>query len=457
MRWLVAALASAMALLLVPGVAGAASISVTTTIDEFDTGSRCSLREAIQAANTDSVASAEGCTPGSGTDRIVVPAGRFQLTQSATMPNDTQEDANRYGDLDVTGAVTIVHTGIRPATIDSRVGGQRVFHVFGNVVTLRGLTITGGSAFSGPENAGGGILNEGVLAVRESLIRNNTAELGGGLATEGTSSATLVNSTVSGNRSSTDGGGISAESGGTVTLRSVTVSNNRADAGGAGGGDGGGIFAASTGGGGAISLRNTLIGGNFDTGGEAHDCAKLGNGTISSLGVNMITNTNGCGYTPGPGDVLNRSARILPLTDNGGPTETHALRKTSPAINRGASCGRTDQRGVTRRLGRRCDIGAWELARCMGVVINVVGTNGPELLIGSPTADGILGRGSQDTLRGAGGNDGLCGGAGADLLEGGPGSDDLDGGPGRDTCRPGSGKAQRVRNCELPRRRGGRP
>jgi CSLREA domain-containing protein len=454
------ALCAAGLLLATPAGAGAATITVTTTIDELDSGPRCALREAIWAANNDANGLADGCVAGSGNDRIVVPAGRFRLTRSAPFPApNSHDDNNVLGDLDVTESATIVHRGIRPATIDSRVGGERVLHVFSTgdtiTITLIGLTITGGE-FSASEQAGGGILNEGVLAVRESLIVGNTAAFGAGLSTEGNSTATLVNSTVSGNRADTDGGGISAESDGTVNLRAVTISNNQADAFGGGGGDGGGIFASSTGGGGIINLRNTLIGGNVDNGREAHDCAKLGNGQINSLGLNMITNTNGCNYTPGPGDVLNRSARILPLTANGGPTETHALRKTSPAINRGASCGATDQRGVTRRLGGRCDIGAWELARCMGVVINLVGTNGPELLVGSPTADGILGRGSQDTLRGVDGNDGLCGGAGPDFLEGGSGSDDLDGGPGRDTCRPGSGRAQRVIRCELPRQRPGR-
>ena len=168
----------------------------------------------------------------------------------------------------------------------------------------------------------------------------------------------------------------------------------------------------------------------------------------------MITNTNGCDYTPGPGDVLNRSAKILPLEDNGGPTATHALKKNSPAINKGGSCTKEDQRGVPRKLGGRCEIGSWELARCSGVVINIVGTDGPELLVGSSTADGILALGGPDVLQGTAGNDGLCGNNGGDRLEGGPGSDQLDGGPGRDTCLPAGsipGRAQSVRACELPR------
>ncbi len=55
------------------------------------------------------------------------------------------------------------------------------------------------------------------------------------------------------------------------------------------------------------------------------------------------------------------------LQNNGGPTKTHALLSTSPAIDQipsGTSgCGTditTDQRGYTRPAGTHCDIGAFE-------------------------------------------------------------------------------------------------
>ena len=445
------------ACLALPGVASATTISVTTTTDELDEGSRCSLREAITSANSDANTEAEGCVAGDGADRIVVPAGRFPLSRSGDPFPTTSEDANVYGDLDVTSQVTIVHGGIRPATIDSLVSQERVFHIGpGANVVMTGLTVTGGNATAGSERYGGGILNEGALSVTRSLVEGNQATFGGGLASEGSSTATLVNTTVSSNDAEEDGGGVSSETGGTINLRSVTVSNNTADDDRNGGGDGGGLFASTSGGGGNITLKNSLIAGNHDGGQEAHDCARLGGGAITSLGRNMIGNTNGCSYNQGPGDVLNRSARILPLANNGGPTATHALRKTSPAINAASTGGpATDQRGVKRRLGGRPDIGAWELARCQGIVINLIGTNGPELLLGTDGPDGVLGLGSSDTLRGRGGNDGLCGGAGADLLSGGTGKDGLDGGGGRDTCQPGGTRRQNKPsvNCELPRRR----
>jgi hypothetical protein len=364
----------------------------------------------------------------------------------------TAEDAGFYGDLDVNAVASIVHKGIRPAIVDNDLFGERVFdiHAAGGVL-ITGLTVTGGNATGVAENHGGGILNQGKLTLRNTTIVDNNATFGGGFSTEGTSSALLTNVTISDNEATTDGGGASVETGGIATLSSVTIAGNVADRNGDGGGDGGGIFVSTTGPGGVIQLRNTLLAGNFDRGGEAHDCARLG-GRITSFGRTLIGNTNGCSYQRGPGDIVNRSAQLLALTDNGGPTATRAVKKTSPAIDRGAGCPGTDQRGVRRRLGGRCDIGAWELVRCQGVVINRIGTGSPELLIGTTRADGILGLGGRDTLRGLAGNDGLCGGNGNDQLEGGAGNDRMDGGAGRDRCIGGSGRNTAVR-CELPRSR----
>ena len=449
----VAVLAALGTLLALPAVAPAATINVTTTADEFDSGPRCSLREAIWAANNDSNAQAQGCTAGAGNDLLNLPAGTFRLTRQnpVVMGSTTPDDASVYGDLDVTAPLFITHAGGRPAIIQSDVF-DRVFHNFatGTGLSLRRVVIRGGRAGTGSVY-GGGILNQGTMTIRDSAIVGNSATFGGGLSTQGTSTASLANTTISGNSAFEDGGGLSVETGGVVNLGSVTVSGNQADANRDGGGDGGGAAASTSGSGGRIEMRNTLLAGNVDRGGEAHDCVEFG-GAIVSVGRTMIGNAGGCGLTAGPGDIRNRSAQVLPLNDNGGPTPTHALKKTSPAVNRGAGCSRNDQRGVARRLGGRCDIGAWELARCQGVVINRVGTNASERLTGTSTADGILGLGGGDVLAGLGGNDGLCGGAGGDRLEGGAGNDKMDGGPGRDRCIGGGGRNRAVK-CELPRGR----
>lgn len=92
----------------------------------------------------------------------------------------------------------------------------------------------------------------------------------------------------------------------------------------------------------------------------------------TSLGYNLTTPRDTCGFTA-PGDrVVARSAvRLGPLAKNGGPTETRALLKGSPATDHGNPAGcpdpndvvlKTDQRGRPRpdRTEKRCDIGAYE-------------------------------------------------------------------------------------------------
>jgi len=55
------------------------SINVTTEADELNNDGDCSLREALQAANTDSAVDA--CPAGSGWDTINIPTGTFRLTE----------------------------------------------------------------------------------------------------------------------------------------------------------------------------------------------------------------------------------------------------------------------------------------------------------------------------------------------------------------------------------------
>jgi hypothetical protein len=60
-------------------------------------------------------------------------------------------------------------------------------------------------------------------------------------------------------------------------------------------------------------------------------------------------------------DLIGVNPLLGPLGDNGGPTRTHALGAGSPAIDAaGDACPATDQRGVARPLGARCDIGSYE-------------------------------------------------------------------------------------------------
>ena len=189
---------------------------------------------------------------------------------------------------------------------------------------------------------GGGIWNDRTLILTDSTVSANTAINGGGIGNGGT--LTLTNSTISVNTAN-KGGGIWNGNGAKLTLTSSTVSNNT-------GGQGGGIWNSGT-----ADLTNTILAGNSAP--NSPDCS----GTLGLSGHNLIGSGDGCTFTPASGDLVNVNPKLGPLADNGGPTKTHALLPGSPAIDAGddSKCPAIDQRGVARPQGARCDIGALEV------------------------------------------------------------------------------------------------
>ena len=235
---------------------------------------------------------------------------------------------------------------------------------------------------------GGGLHFNGSATITGTTLTLNQATAGGAIANRGNSGAvvTLVNSTVSGNGATTDGGGLYVDIGGTFDLQNTTVTNNIADSDANGSGDGGGIFRGSAV---DVVLRNTILAGNHDglevslTKTDSQDPATVGSpfsytltvtktgsnpdcaGSVTSAGNNLIGNTDGCAVSLMGSDIAGTGAapvdpRLGPLQNNGGPTETHALETASPAVDAGAGCPATDQRGFPRPVGAACDIGAYE-------------------------------------------------------------------------------------------------
>jgi CSLREA domain-containing protein len=440
MRWLVAAVAAVSGLLAAPGVAPAATVAVNTTADEntLDNG-RCALREAIQAGTNNSVAGTGCVAQGAfgAFDDVRVPAGTYRLVGLAG------ENVNEEGDIDV-GAerVTVVHEGLKPAIVEG-IGLDRIFHVLpGAALTVSGLVIQRGDA---KLNSGGGIFNQGFLAVDRSTIRDNVATLGGGIATTG-GSASIANTTISGNRSNDTGGGYHNSGGGTGDISNTTITRNIAEADGAGIQGGGGLRALDP-----INVHDSILAGNRDgdpSPVNAPDCS--GGPNFVSGGDNLIQVP--CpGAAVAAGDIIGGGPRLGSLRDNGGPTPTHALLVGSRAIDAGGpvgDCPLNDQRFVPRDLNP-CDIGAYEVFRCAGRVVNRVGTDGRDVLRGTSRKDGIIGFDGRDVLKGLGQGDGLCGGLGRDRLLGGRGNDRLRGqggrdvligGPGRDRLKGGPGR-----------------
>jgi len=187
----------------------------------------------------------------------------------------------------------------------------------------------------------GGIVNFGPgVTVTNSTVSGNGSSVGSGFAagiSNASGNVTVTNSTVSGNASGIGGtGGITNDGGGTFTVLSSTVADNT--------GSFGGILNNS----GTFSIKNSIV---------TNDCT----GTLTSNGYNLSSDAS-CSFT-NPGDIIDPNPLLGPLAYNGGPTQTHALLLGSPALNNGAhACPApaTDQRGVSRPQGPRCDIGAFE-------------------------------------------------------------------------------------------------
>ena len=102
------------------------TITVNTTADEYGTGASCSLREAIESANTDS--DFGGCTRvGTTPYAINIPAGTYNVDIAGS-----DEDDNVDGDLDIKVSMNFVGAGADQTTIDGN-DDERVFHIIGAV------------------------------------------------------------------------------------------------------------------------------------------------------------------------------------------------------------------------------------------------------------------------------------------------------------------------------------
>jgi CSLREA domain-containing protein len=347
---------------------------------------------------------------GGGLDRVFSAQVASRVTISdVTVRNGAAQQGEDGGGIDNYGNLTledVIVSGNRTqsdATLSADAPGGGIYNAA--TLAVRNCTITGNSA----ADMGGGIHNKGILTVMMSTIAENTAKTdrGGGLSNFNT--ATVILTTVSGNTATGAGGGV--ENGGKLVLTHATVSGNTGE-------HGGGIHtvgdlhmtdstvagntARKSGGGianerssdalkGAAKLNGATIAGNKGGGVSSGTSAKmlLANtivaansggdcaGTIVSAGYNLIQSTTGCDIGGRQeANVTGKDAKLGPLANNGGPTQTMALLAGSPAIDAGnpappgsgkGACESTDQRGTKRPVdgaGKAvCDIGAYELTR----------------------------------------------------------------------------------------------
>ena len=425
-----AALAGVAASLALVASASAATITVNSTVDEAgaDNG-QCALREAVLSADADT--NVGGCSS-AGTyganDVIEIPGGTYTLT----IPGN---GGAAEGDLNL-GSVVLRGVGPGPVTITQSVEGQRIIGAVGATVVLENLILQG----SVKVNGSGGLVHVTAdrLEIRNSTLTGGSAVFDGGAISSiqgGADELVIENSTITGNSADDNCGGL-ALNGGDPRIVNSTITNNTADADDDFGVDFGGGFHAV--GGADPAFVNSIVAGNTVVGdGSNHNCSGVAG---PHEGVNVFgTQPGPFDCHPQPADIVTDDAGLLPLADNGGPTPTHALAPSSPALDKGLNCPPADQRGVERFLGGACDVGAYELVTCEGQPANRVGTPGDDTLTGTEGDDVFLLLGGNDTAIGLGGNDVACGGPGDDTLDGGDGNDRLVGEGGNDVLLGGDG------------------
>lgn len=245
----------------------------------------------------------------------------------------------------------------------------------GAIASSGQLTITNSSFVenyvsieSSSEGLGGAVtINAGFASIQNTLFKDNYLRFvgnefmwayGGALNVKSAATAEVVNSTFSGNYINQVTGEEIGSSGGAIfnsgqlSLAYTTIAENHSLF-------GGGLDQDDLGG---LTIEGSIVAGN-----QEGDC--LGN--ITSAGYNLFGDGTGCPETEPTDLVVNATnlftTTLYPLADNGGETETYALRPGSLAFNHipagSAGCGTTvttDQRGEPRPFGGLCDVGAFE-------------------------------------------------------------------------------------------------
>ncbi|MFP4410754.1 CHAT domain-containing protein, partial [Coleofasciculus sp.] len=319
--------------------------------------------------------------------------GIYSRVDVVTLNNSSVSNNLAFG-IYASGAVTLNNSTVSE---NSREG----IHSIHSTVTLNNSTVRGNSGrgiissdamllenSTVSDNLGGGIRSADTVTLTNSTVNGNSASgsgdglfsgFGGGLFSS--SGVTIINSTISGNIATGDGGGINTRGGGTII--NSTITNNTAESNGNGIGDGGGIYNSTLLGGNTLTIRNSIVAGNFDLGGRIHPDVS-GRATINGDANNLIGDPTGANGTIGTGSDLTFASLgittinqiLAPLADNGGSTQTHALVPGSPALDAGNNANipagiTTDQRGGIRIINDLVDIGAFE---SQGFTLNVTGS-----------------------------------------------------------------------------------
>lgn len=372
----------ALAIALVAGCAcptvRANTITVTTTADS----GAGSLRQALQAAVAGDTIDFNLAYPA-----VIYPQNTLYINKDLTIAGPGAAnlilDGNNSGNpmiqvpLPATATIiglTMQHAGSSAIHLPQgalTINQCAFLNNLGSAIVSAGTLTVNDSAFTNniSSNLGGAIYNNAGASINRSSFTGNTASNGGGAIVNFGSMnihySTFTGNQTLGNNSARGGAILAGGSGGTLAIDTSTFNANTAL------GFGGAIHNEST-----LTLTGSTLAGNVSllAGNGINTFSSLTvsrsildgcNGTVTSAGDN-IGNDGSCVTDSA---ILNDHANLDPLlaalANNGGPTKTMALQATSPAIDgvtvNAAACTGTDQRGVARPVGLRCDIGAVEM------------------------------------------------------------------------------------------------
>jgi CSLREA domain-containing protein len=289
---------------------------VTTLEDELNNDGDCSLREAIEAANTN--APVDACPAGDGVlidtitfdvQGIITVTSQLSVTTGGPLVIDGREVITTSGGG--TTRVWWVETG-SDLTISNLsvvkgfdlLNGAGLFNHNGDV-TITNCTLSENNVISLDNTYGGAIYNVGNMTIISSTFSENTADYGGGVSSDGSLTVansyfydnngnfnaggingedmTITNSIFIGNTAGAYGGGIATE--GHTTIIGSTFSFNSADW------WGGGIFNA-----GALHItKSTFSQNNIISGGGGAIASLTEPLTITSSTFSGNTSENGDG------------------------------------------------------------------------------------------------------------------------------------------------------------------
>ena len=313
----------------------------------------------------------------------------------------------------------------------------------GASLTLKNLTLTRGNGSGGN---GGAISTAGTVVAEDCTFSANSATgVGGAIFSSGGSTLTLTRCTVAGNTVSYEGGGVRstaatftatnctftgntaviggalsiADGGPAATLTQCTVAGNTATGivvNGVGNVGGGGLFFYGK----DAAIANCLVAGNTSPTTYGADVEAFGG--VFTLSGNVIGNNDTVDAIFPAGPLVGTTAaplnaRLAPLANNGGLTQTLSLLPGSPALDAGvATASTTDQRGFTRSrdgdaiVGALPDVGAYEaqLAPAPGIGFNMgdAAVNGGDVL-GSTEIAGVFPQANWNHLAGNANSGGL--------------------------------------------------